>query len=161
MKKLLYFLLSIFIVLMFGAGWYFSGIIYSVGLNPEFTDSGNVGTAEDRVKIDSVNSSSITFNIEEEQWGYLYENGLYGIIGQNGDAVVGEILSVNENLVTRKLLQINGTLVKGDLIRDTALIVKDEDLKWVTEKIHYYLLRLLEESDCEIEEEIELVPLME
>ena len=39
--------------------------------------------------------------------------------------------------------------------------VKDEDLKWVTEKIHYYLLRLLEESDCEIEEEIELVPLME
>ena len=35
--------------------------------------------------------------------------------------------------------------------------VKDEDLKWVTEKIHYYLLRLLEESDCEIEEEIELV----
>ena len=39
--------------------------------------------------------------------------------------------------------------------------VKDEDLKWVTEKIHYYLLRLLEESDCEIEEEIELVPLMD
>ncbi len=39
--------------------------------------------------------------------------------------------------------------------------VKDEDLKWVTEKIHYYLLRLLEESDCEIEEEIDLVPLME
>ena len=39
--------------------------------------------------------------------------------------------------------------------------VKDEDLKCVTEKIHYYLLRLLEESDCEIEEEIELVSLME
>ena len=47
--------------------------------------------------------------------------------------------------------------------KDAALVndVKDEDLKWVTEKIHYYLLRLLEESDCEIEEEIELVPLME
>ena len=39
--------------------------------------------------------------------------------------------------------------------------VPDEDLKWVTEKIHYYLLRLLEESDCEIEEEIKLVQLME
>ena len=39
--------------------------------------------------------------------------------------------------------------------------VKDKDLRWVNEKIHYYLLRLLEESDCEIEEEIELVPLME
>ncbi len=39
--------------------------------------------------------------------------------------------------------------------------VKDEDLKWVTEKIHYYLLRLLEEADYEIEEEVELVSLME
>ena len=28
--------------------------------------------------------------------------------------------------------------------------VKDEDLKWVTEKIHYYLLRLLEDADYEI-----------
>ena len=25
--------------------------------------------------------------------------------------------------------------------------VNDEDLKWVTEKIHYYLLRLLEDAD--------------
>ena len=39
--------------------------------------------------------------------------------------------------------------------------VKEEDLKWVTEKIHYYLLRLLEESHCETEEDIELIPLME
>ena len=39
--------------------------------------------------------------------------------------------------------------------------VKDEDLKWVTEKIHYYLLRLLEEVDYEKEEEIELVSLMD
>jgi hypothetical protein len=37
--------------------------------------------------------------------------------------------------------------------------VKDEDLKWVTEKIHYYLLRLLEEVDYEKEEEIDLVSL--
>ena len=39
--------------------------------------------------------------------------------------------------------------------------VKDEDLKWVTEKIHYYLLRLLEDADYEIEDEVELVSLME
>jgi len=39
--------------------------------------------------------------------------------------------------------------------------VKDEDLKWVSEKIHYYLLRLLEEADYEKEEEVELVSLME
>ena len=39
--------------------------------------------------------------------------------------------------------------------------VKDEDLKWVTEKIHYYLLRLLEDADYEIEDEVELVSLMD
>ena len=38
---------------------------------------------------------------------------------------------------------------------------KDEDLKWVTEKIHYYLLRLLEDADYEKEEEVELVSLMD
>ena len=36
-----------------------------------------------------------------------------------------------------------------------------QDLKWVTEKIHYYLLRLLEEVDYEKEEEVELVSLMD
>ena len=39
--------------------------------------------------------------------------------------------------------------------------VKDEDLKWVTEKIHYYLLRVLEEVDYEKEDEVELVSLMD
>jgi len=39
--------------------------------------------------------------------------------------------------------------------------VKDEDLKWVTEKIHYYLLRLLEDADYEKEDDVELVSLME
>ena len=39
--------------------------------------------------------------------------------------------------------------------------VKDEDLKWVTEKIHYYLLILIEEVDYEKEEEVELVSLMD
>ena len=39
--------------------------------------------------------------------------------------------------------------------------VNDEDLKWVTEKIHYYLLRLLEDADYEIEDEVELVSLMD
>ena len=39
--------------------------------------------------------------------------------------------------------------------------VKDEDIKWVSEKIHYYLLRLLEDADYEIEDDVELVSLME
>ena len=35
--------------------------------------------------------------------------------------------------------------------------VKDKDLKWVNERIHYYLLRLLEESEYNKEEEEDLV----
>ena len=35
--------------------------------------------------------------------------------------------------------------------------IKTKDLKWVNEKIHYYLLRLLEESDCEVEEDEDLI----
>ncbi len=35
--------------------------------------------------------------------------------------------------------------------------ISDEDLRWVTGKIHYYLLRLLEEADSTpLEEEINL-----
>ena len=38
--------------------------------------------------------------------------------------------------------------------------VKDEDLRWVTEKF-IILLRLLEDVDYEIEDEVELVSLMD
>tara|TARA_B100001113_G_scaffold274325_1_gene228948 strand:- start:7 stop:234 length:228 start_codon:yes stop_codon:yes gene_type:complete len=31
--------------------------------------------------------------------------------------------------------------------------ISDEDLRWVTEKIHYYLLKLLEEADCDVIDE--------
>ena len=31
--------------------------------------------------------------------------------------------------------------------------ISDEDLRWVTEKVHYYLLKLLEEADYDPAEE--------
>jgi len=31
--------------------------------------------------------------------------------------------------------------------------ISDEDLRWVTNKVHYYLLKLLEEADCDFIEE--------
>ena len=39
--------------------------------------------------------------------------------------------------------------------------IKTKDLKWVNEKIHYYLLRLLEESDSEVEEDEDLICIYE
>ena len=38
--------------------------------------------------------------------------------------------------------------------------ISDEDLRWVTEKIHYYLLKLLEEADYDPAEE-EIISLVE
>lgn len=126
MKKLLYSLGTFLVVVLLAVGWYFSGLIYETGLNPDFNDAENVGTAEDRVIVDTISSDRITLNVEEEQWGPLLENGVYGIIGQNGDAIVGSIISTNGNIIERELLQINGTIVSGDRISASGLIRQDD-----------------------------------
>jgi pimeloyl-ACP methyl ester carboxylesterase len=110
-----------------GSGWFFSGVIYEGALNPEFNDSQNIGTAEDRVIVLEVSNNSITLNIEEELWGPLLEKGVYGIIGQNGDAVIGKIMSTEGTIVKRELISLNGTIVEGDRIRGTSLVVRDEN----------------------------------
>ena len=126
MKKIFYSLGIFLIIGLLGDGWYFSGLIYESGLNPEFTETESVGTAEDRVVVESITSKSIKLNVEEEQWGVMLENGIYGIIGQNGDAVIGKILNTNGNIIERKLLQINGSLVTGDRISGSAGLLLDE-----------------------------------
>ncbi len=110
---------------MGGAGWFFSGVIYEGGLNPDFNDTESIGTAEDRVSVTKVNNNSIVLNVEEEMWGPLLERGVYGIIGQNGDAVVGNIISTEGTIVERELINLNGTIVEGDRIRGTSLVVLD------------------------------------
>jgi len=57
----------------------------------------------------------------------ILENGIYGIIGQNGEAIVGKILSSNGNVIERELLQVTGTLVSGDRISASGLIRQDND----------------------------------
>ena len=114
-------------IALLGIGWYFSGLIYESGLNPEFTETESVGTAEDRVVVDSITSKSIKLNVEEEQWGVMLENGIYGIIGQNGDAVIGKILNTNGNIIERELLQINGSLVTGDRIAGAGGLLLDDN----------------------------------
>jgi hypothetical protein len=126
LKKIFYSLGIFLVIALLGVGWYFSGLIYESGLNPEFTETESVGTAEDRVVVESITSKSIKLNVEEEQWGVMLENGIYGIIGQNGDAVIGKILNTNGNIIERELLQINGSLVTGDRIAGSAGLLLDE-----------------------------------
>ena len=125
-KKLGYVLIIFIFVALGGVGWFFSGVIYEGGLNPDFNDTESIGTAEDRVLVSSISSDSIVLNVEEEMWGPLLEKGIYGIIGQNGDAVVGDIISTNGTLVERSLINLNGTLVEGDKIRGTSLVVRED-----------------------------------
>ena len=40
-------------------GWYFSGLIYEGGLNPEFPDTDEIGTAEDRILVSSIDENTI------------------------------------------------------------------------------------------------------
>ena len=126
-KKLGYSLIFILLLVLGGAGWYFSGVIYNGGLNPEFTDSSSIGTAEDRVIVTNITANSIQLNVEEELWGPLLERGIYGIIGQNGDGLVGNILSTSGTIVERELLELNGTIVEGDRIRGTSLVIREEN----------------------------------
>ena len=126
-KKLGYSLIFILLLVLGGAGWYFSGVIYNGGLNPEFTDSSSIGTAEDRVIVTNITANSIQLNVEEELWGPLLERGIYGIIGQNGDALVGNILSTSGTVVERELLELNGTIVEGDRIRGTSLVIREKN----------------------------------
>lgn len=126
-KKIGYFFVLLILIALGGAGWFFSGVIYEGALNPEFNDSQSIGTAEDRVIVLEVNNNSIVLNIEEELWGPLLEKGVYGIIGQNGDAVIGKIISTEGTVVKRELISLNGTIVEGDRIRGTSLVVRDEN----------------------------------
>jgi pimeloyl-ACP methyl ester carboxylesterase len=126
-KKIGYFFILLILIALGGSGWFFSGVIYEGALNPEFNDSQNIGTAEDRVIVLEVSNNSITLNIEEELWGPLLEKGVYGIIGQNGDAVIGKIMSTEGTVVKRELISLNGTIVEGDRIRGTSLVVRDEN----------------------------------
>jgi pimeloyl-ACP methyl ester carboxylesterase len=124
-RKLGYVLIILIFIILGGAGWFFSGVIYEGGLNPDFNDTESIGTAEDRVSVIKVNNNSIVLNVEEEMWGPLLERGVYGIIGQNGDAVVGNIISTEGTIVERELINLNGTIVEGDRIRGTSLVVLD------------------------------------
>ena len=126
MKKLIYILLSFVFIVLGAGGWYFSGLIYEGGLNPEFPDTDEIGTAEDRILVSSIDENTITLNVEEELWGVLLEKGIYGVRGQNGDAVVGEIISSQNNIVKRELIKLTGTLVPGDKVNGTNLVTIDE-----------------------------------
>ena len=87
-----------------GGGWFFSGVTYEAGLNPEFENTSEVGVAEDRVTIENITQGTISLNVEEEMWGVMLEDGIYGVLGANGSAVVNKIISLEGDIITREIL---------------------------------------------------------
>ena len=125
MKKILLGLGMLLIIGLFGAGWFFSGVTYEAGLNPEFDDQEDVGVAEDRVIIESISNNTISLNVEEEKWGVLLEDGIYGVLGENGSAVVSTIISLEGDIITREVLQFSGELEVGERVASSPLLKID------------------------------------
>ena len=121
-KKLGYLLIILIFIILGGAGWFFSGVTYEVGLNPEFENTAEVGVAEDRVIIEDISEKTISLNVQEEMWGVMLEDGIYGVLGENGSAVVSSILSLEGDIITREILQINGELKIGERVSSSSLL---------------------------------------
>ena len=121
-KKLGYLLIILIFIVLGGAGWFFSGVTYEVGLNPEFENTAEVGVAEDRVIIEDISEKTISLNVQEEMWGVMLEDGIYGVLGENGSAVVSSILSLEGDIITREILQINGELKIGERVSSSSLL---------------------------------------
>ena len=121
-KKLGYLLIILIFIILGGAGWFFSGVTYEVGLNPEFENTAEVGVAEDRVIIEDLSQKTISLNVQEEMWGVMLEDGIYGVLGENGSAVVSSILSLEGDIITREILQINGELKIGERVSSSSLL---------------------------------------
>ena len=54
MKKVITGIGILVLIGILGGGWFFSGVTYEVGLNPEFENTSEVGVAEDRVTIENI-----------------------------------------------------------------------------------------------------------
>ena len=122
MKKVITGIGILLLIGILGGGWFFSGVTYEVGLNPEFENTSEVGVAEDRVTIENISQGTISLNVEEEMWGVMLEDGVYGVLGANGSAVVNKIISLEGDIITREILQLNGKLEVGERVASSALL---------------------------------------
>ena len=81
-KKILIGIGVLLIAVLVGAGWYFSGLIYEIGFNVNNRDNLNAGTSEDIIFVEEIKEDSVVLNVQNERWGPLLENGIYGVFGE-------------------------------------------------------------------------------
>ena len=113
-KKILIGIGVLLIAVLVGAGWYFSGLIYEIGFNVNNRDNLNAGTSEDIIFVEEIKEDSVVLNVQNERWGPLLENGIYGVIGDNGFIIVNDIISSNDGIVERKIEYKEGSIENGE-----------------------------------------------
>ena len=102
-KKILVGTGILLITILVGAGWYFSGLIYEIGFNVNNKENINAGTSEDIIFVEEIKEDSVVLNVQNERWGPLLENGIYGVIADNGFIIVNDIISSNDGIFERKV----------------------------------------------------------
>ena len=91
-KKIIIGIGVLFIAILVGSGWYFSGLIYEIGFNFNNQENLDAGTAEDNIVVEQINESTVLLDVKDELWGPLLENGIYGVLGKNGFIIVSDII---------------------------------------------------------------------
>ena len=122
-KKILIGIGVLLIAVLVGAGWYFSGLIYEIGFNVNNRDNLNAGTSEDIIFVEEIKEDSVVLNVQNERWGPLLENGIYGVIGANGFIIVNDIISSNDGIVERKILLMSDEKEAIPIIQERKSII--------------------------------------
>ena len=118
-------------VILVGSGWYFSGLIYEIGFNINNQDNLDAGTAEDNIVVEQINENTVLLDVKDELWGPLLENGIYGVLGQNGFMVVSDIIEEKDGIVERKIDYQEGNLVVGERVSYSLSLVENSEGNYV------------------------------
>ena len=64
-KKIIIGIGVLFIAILVGSGWYFSGLIYEIGFNINNKDNLDAGTAEDNIVVEQINENTVLLDFKD------------------------------------------------------------------------------------------------
>jgi pimeloyl-ACP methyl ester carboxylesterase len=113
-RKRTLFLLSILMILiavLLGGGWYFSNVVRDAGLQPKRVDLRPqlevVALQEARITL------GVTGELQNDDWR---TDGIWGLRWNEGYALVGGIVDINDQEVVREFVPLRGNLRIGDRV---------------------------------------------
>jgi hypothetical protein len=105
-------ILALMLALVFAVGWYYSSVLRSGGLTPDYSPD------KPDLRVVSVGGGRVVLSEREgEDVDTLDEVGLWGLEGESGYGQAGAILQVDGDEVTREFKLLSGTIEAGDYVR--------------------------------------------